>query len=92
MVSEEELQKVKQMARGGLVLDLEETNNLALFASVQELTEHEIMTPEEIMKHIDAVTPQDIQNVARELLQKNKRAVALLGPQKSSKAFEKLLK
>ena len=92
LVSEEELQKVKQMARCGLVLDLEETNNLALFASVQELTEHEIMTPEEIMKHIDAVTPQDIQNVARELLQKNKRAVALLGPQKSSKAFEKLLK
>lgn len=90
-VTEEELNKVKQMARGTMVLDLEETNALALFSSVQELTEREILTPDEIMKHIDAVTVQDIQAIARELLQKDKRAVALLGPQKSSKAFEKVL-
>ena len=91
-VSEEELYKVKQMTQGNLVLDLEETNALALFTSVQELTEHRILTPDQIMKHIDAVTAQDIQRVAQELLRKDKRAVALLGPQKSSKAFEKLLK
>ncbi len=91
MVSEEELEKAKQMARGNMVLGLEETNSLALFASVQELIEHQILTPDEMMKHILAVTPADIQNVARELLGKQHRAVALLGPQKSSKAFEKLL-
>ena len=91
LVSEDELYKVKQMARGNSVLDLEETNALALFASVQELTEHEVLTPSEIMKHIDAVTPEDIQTLARELLSKQKRSVALLGPQKSSKPFEKLL-
>jgi predicted Zn-dependent peptidase len=91
MVSEEELMKVKRMAKGTLVLDLEETNSLALFASVQELTEHGVMTPDEIMKHVDAVTPEDIQRVARELLQKEKRAIAWLGPQKSSKPFEKML-
>lgn len=92
LVSDEELTKVKQMARGNMVLDLEETNSLALFASVQELTEHEIMTPDEIMKHVDAVTAEDIQRVARELLQKEKRALGLLGPQKSPKAFEKMVK
>lgn len=92
LVSEEELYKVKQMTQGNLVLELEETNALALFTSVQELTEHRILTPDQIMKHIDAVTPEDIQRVAQELLRKDKRAVALLGPQKSSKAFEKLLK
>ncbi len=90
-VSEEELNKVKQMARGNLVLELEETNALALFGSIQELTEREILTPQEIMQRIDAVTSADIQTIAQELLQKNKRAGALLGPQKSSKAFEKLL-
>jgi predicted Zn-dependent peptidase len=90
-VSEEELNKVKQMARGNMVLELEETNALALFGSVQELTEREVLTPDQIMKQFDAVTVQDIQTLARELLRKDKRAVALLGPQKSSKAFEKLL-
>lgn len=92
MVSEEELKKVKQMARGNMVLELEETNSLALFASVQELIEHEIMTPDEIMKHVDAVTAEDIQRVAQELLQHDRRAVAVLGPQKSGKVFEKLIK
>jgi len=87
----DELHKVKQMARGNSVLGLEETNSLALFASVQELTEREVLTPDDMMKKIDAVTPEDIQMLARELLQKNKRTVALLGPQKSSKAFEKML-
>lgn len=91
LVPDEELAKVKQMAQGNLVLGLEETNALALFASVQELIEQQILTPAETMKHILAVTPEDIQNVARELLGKQNRAVALLGPQKSSKAFEKLL-
>ncbi len=90
-VSEEELLKVKQMARGNMVLDLEETNALALFASVQELTEKEVLKPFEIMKEIDAVSVDDIQALAREILPRGKRAVALLGPQKSSKAFEKLL-
>lgn len=90
-VSEEELNKVKQMARGTMVLDLEETNALALFSSVQELTERKILTPDSIMKEIDAVTPQDITLIAQELLRKDKRTGALLGPQKSSLAFEKLL-
>lgn len=91
LVSSEELTKVKQMARGNMVLELEETNSLALFASVQELCEHTVITPDEMMKHIDMVTPEEIQRVARELLQHDKRAFALLGPQKSSKTFEKLL-
>lgn len=91
-VTAEELDKVKKMARGSLVLDLEETNALALFSSIQELTEHAIKTPDQIMKEINKVTISDIQNVARELLRKDKRTVALLGTQKSSAAFEKLLK
>jgi predicted Zn-dependent peptidase len=91
-VTKEELDKVKKMARGSLVLDLEETNALALFSSIQELTEHAIKTPDQIMKEINKVTIQDIQDVARELLRKDKRAVALLGPQKTSAQFEKLLK
>ncbi|MEO6077739.1 MAG: pitrilysin family protein [Candidatus Andersenbacteria bacterium] len=91
-VTKEELDKVKKMVRGSLVLDLEETNALALFSSTQELTEHVIKTPDQIMKEVNKVTIQDIQDVARELLRKDKRAIALLGPQKTSTAFEKLLK
>ncbi len=58
-VTKEELDKVKKMARGSLVLDLEETNALALFASIQDLTEHAIKTPDQIMKEINKVNFMD---------------------------------
>lgn len=90
-VSEDELHKAKQMVRGGMVLQLEETNALAMFASEQELLEKEIMTPGEIWEKISNITPKDIQDAARNLLQPQHRAIALLSPHTSTKAFEELL-
>lgn len=91
LVSEEELNKAKEMVRGRLVLDLEETNALALFAGGQELLKKKIETPAEIWKRISAVTAQDIQKVARKLLAHDSRAVALLSPHEDTSAFEALL-
>ncbi len=90
-VSEEELLKVKQMAYGSLVLHLEETNNIAVFAGMQQLLDGKVKTPSEIWDKIQAVTPRDIQRVARRLLDPKRRLAVLLSPHKSSVAFEKLL-
>lgn len=92
LVPEEELTKAKQMIRGHLVIGLEETNALALFAGAQTLLEKKVETPAEIWKKIEAVTAEDVRRVARRLLKKEKRALALLGPQKTPKEFEKMLK
>lgn len=90
-VGEAELTKAKQMLRGHMVMELEETNAIALFAGMQELLKKEILTPEAIWQKIEAVTADDIQQVAQEVLAPHKRAVALLGPQRSTTAFTKLL-
>lgn len=90
-VSSKELDKAKQMARGGLVLELEETNALASFAAGQELLLKHILTPDEIWERIVSVTPDELQVVAQELLAPQRRAAVLLGPQKSTRAFERLL-
>lgn len=92
LVPEEELTKAKQMIRGHLVIGLEETNALALYAGSQTLLEKKVETPEEIWKKIEAVSAEDVQRVARRLLKRDARTLALLGPQKSTREFEKVLK
>ncbi len=86
-----ELEKAKQMVRGNMVLGLEETNALAIYAGDQELLEKKIKTPHEIWQKVSAVKASDIRNIARYLLAPKRRAVALLSPHKSTKSFEKLL-
>lgn len=86
-----ELKKAQEMMIGHLLLELEETNSLAVFAGAQELLEKEIMTPDEIKERVRAVTALEVQAVAKELLDKKKRAIAFLGPQKDVSAFKDLV-
>lgn len=86
-----ELDKAKRIVRGHMVIDLEETNAIAMFTGGQELFKRKVMTPDEIWKKVEAVTVEDIQAVAQELLAPDKRAVALLSPHKSIRSFEKLI-
>lgn len=90
-VSQEELAKAKKMFIGHLMIGLEETNNVALFAGGQELLRKGIQTPEEIKAIVESITPDDIQTVAQTLLAPSRRAIALLGPHKAVTPFEKLL-
>lgn len=90
-VAEQELEKAKQMVRGSLVLSLEETNSIAMFAAEQRLLEAKIKTPADIWKKIEKITVEDVQAVAQELLDPAKRSIALLSPHKSTKAFESQL-
>lgn len=91
LVSKDELAKARQMIRGQMVIGLEETNALALFAGTQTLLEKRILTPLEMWQRTHAVTAEDVRRVARRLLKPEKRMVALLGPQKSARNFEKML-
>jgi len=90
-VTDAELEKAKQMVRGNMVLGLEETNSIAIFAGEQELLEKKIKTPEDIWHKISRVTVPEIQKIARDLLPASRRAVALLSPRRSVKAFEKMV-
>ncbi len=91
-VTTEELAKAKEMVKGHLVLELEETNALALFAAGQELLTQELLTPEAIQAKVEAVTLEDVKKVALDLLPAAHRAVAMISSHKSTKAFTKLLK
>lgn len=87
-----ELKKTKDMIAGRLVLGLESSDELSEFYGIQYILRKKLITPEEIIKKINAVTAEEIQKVAREIFVTEKLNLALIGPWKDEKKFLKLLK
>ncbi len=90
-VSSRELQKAKDFIRGKAVMGFESSDEVAMFFIEQELMENEIMTMKEIFRRIDAVTPNDIQRVAKDIFQNKKINLAVIGPHDNEKELIKIL-
>jgi len=91
-LSQAELKKAKDYVKGKMALILEPSDALASFYSEQELLEREILTPKEIYAKIDKVSSQDILKVAKDIFQLKKLNLALIGPFKDKRRFQRLLK
>ncbi len=90
-VSEEELNKAKEIVKGRLALRSESSNFLAEYFGVEFVLDKKVETFEEYLKNIDAVTVEDIQKVASELFQKNRFNLQIIGPFKNAEKFRKIL-
>ncbi len=75
----DELDRGKGQMRGGLVLGLEDTGSRMSRLGKSELVYGELMTVDEILGHIDAVSLDDVQALAFELL-RGPTALAVIGP------------
>ena len=91
LVPVQELQKAKDHLKGGLVLSMETSDELASFYGGQEIITKKIATPEEVFAKIDAVTSEEVQHVAQEIFQDNRLNLSLIGPIKDETIFEKFL-
>jgi predicted Zn-dependent peptidase len=91
-VSEKELQKAKDFIKGKSVMGLESSDEVAMFFVGQAIKKRKIMTIQEIFTCIDKVTVSDILRVAKDIFRSNKLNLAVVGPYKSKKDLEKLLK
>ena len=92
LVSEEELNKVKECLIGNMKLSLESTDDIANFYGGQELLKHEIHKAEEKAKEIRKVTASQIQTLAKDIFKDNKLNLALIGPFENAKDKAKFLK
>ncbi len=88
----EELKRVKDYIRGTTLIGLEASNAVASFVGSEEMLTGNPMTVEEVFAKIEAVTPDDLQEVAQELFRSEKLNLAMIGPQKDSTIFAALLK
>jgi predicted Zn-dependent peptidase len=79
-LTEEELARAKGHYKGSLVLGLEDTSSRMSWLGKSELTRGEILSVDDVIQRVDAVTEADVRALAKELLGDGPRALALIGP------------
>ncbi len=91
-ITKAELKKAKEYFKGKTLMDLESSDELASFLGAQEVLKKEILSPDEMMKKVNAVSLADVNSIAKEIFQNKNLNLALIGPFKDEKGFEKILK
>jgi predicted Zn-dependent peptidase len=91
-VTEEELKRARDFIDGKITIDLEDSSSIADWYAKQELLTGEMLTPEEKLKKIFAVTAKEIQAVAKDIIRESKLNLTVIGPFKDKNRFLKLLK
>ncbi len=89
-VPPDELEKARAFTKGRFVLGLESPHGTIMFGLRREILEGAAAEPEEILAGLDAVTVEDVQRVAGDLLGGELR-LALIGPFDDPTRFEPLL-
>jgi len=79
VVPEEELQLAKDQAISSILLGLESSSARAGALARQEMVHGRYLSPTEILQQIEAVTPDDLQRLAREFFTSDSIAVGALG-------------
>ncbi|NWJ48297.1 MAG: insulinase family protein [Chloroflexi bacterium] len=92
-VSDAELLKAKEYNKGRMLLGLEDTRAVASWAGNQELLLDRILTVEEVVERIEAVTAEQIQELAKEMFTDENLRLSVVGPYKDQdERFLNLLK
>jgi len=90
-VPSSELEKARALAKGRFVLQTESPNGLILFGLRREVLEGQATELEDILTGLDAVTADDIQRVAKDVIGGSGLSCALIGPFDDPSPFEKVL-
>jgi predicted Zn-dependent peptidase len=86
-----ELAKAKEMAKGRLLLRLEDTRSMAFWVGGQELLLDRVRTVDEVLAGVEAVTREEVLELARRLLVPEGMSLAVVGPYRSPVRFQALL-
>lgn len=86
-----EVARAKEHIMGSTVLSIEDSQNVALFYAKKHILTHELLSIDEVLERIQKVTLQDVQRVAKRLLNNAKPYFAIIGPYEDVSRFEKLL-
>jgi predicted Zn-dependent peptidase len=90
-VPAEELEKARSFTKGRFVLELESPQGLIMFGLRREVLEGRAPDLEEILRAVDAVTADDIQRVAGDIVRDEALRLAVIGPFDDPERFDKLL-
>ena len=85
-----ELEKARAFAKGRFVLGLESPHGTIMFGLRREVLQGDAEEPESVLAGLDAVTAEDIQRVAQDVVGKQLK-LAVIGPFEDAERFEQLL-
>ncbi|MAF85578.1 MAG: peptidase M16 [Dehalococcoidales bacterium] len=91
-VPETELSKAKELSKGRLLLRMEDSRNVAGWVGGQEVLSERILSVDQVISIIEAITAEELKQLARELMVGSQLRLAVVGPVVSSESLEELLK
>jgi predicted Zn-dependent peptidase len=92
VVPEEELAKAKAYLAGGLELRMEETRHLASWYGGQEALHDRVLTLDDALAALNAVTAADVQRVAARLIRNDVLRMAAVAPPRHLRGLDKGLR
>ncbi len=91
-VPEDELEKARRYLSGGLELRMDETRHVASWIGGQEALHERVLTVDEALAEIDAVTPDDLARVAGGLVREDGLRLAAVAPARYLRNLERHLR
>jgi predicted Zn-dependent peptidase len=90
-VPDEELRKAKSFAKGRFALQIESPHGMIMFGLRREVLEGQAPEPDDVLAGVEAVTAEDVQRVAQDLIADDALRLAVIGPFEDADRFEQLL-
>jgi predicted Zn-dependent peptidase len=86
-----ELTKAKEFIKGRTLLRMEDTFANADWVGGQEVSDRAVLSVDQVIELIDAVTAEDVQRIAHQLFATEKLGLAVVGPFKTKRALKSRL-
>lgn len=91
-VPEAELSKAKELSKGRLLLRMEDSRSVAGWMGGQEILTNRILSVDQVMSIIDAITAEELRQLAKELLVASQLRLAVVGPVADDEPLAELLR
>jgi predicted Zn-dependent peptidase len=91
-IPEDEFTKSREFIKGRLQLRMEDTRAVASWLGGQELLRNEILTVDDVVRIVDNVDIKNLKRVARDVYQRDRMNLAVVGPPRSADRLQALLK
>jgi len=91
-IPEAEIVKAKELAKGRLLLRMEDTRNVATWAGGQKILTGQILSVDEVVSIVDAITARDLKEMAQKVLVGKDLRLAVVGPVAGDEPLAGLLK
>ncbi len=91
-IPDDEIAKAKELAKGRLILRMENSHNVAIWLGGQEVLTRRILDIDQVTAAIDAITADEMKTLAGGLISDAPLRLAVVGPIPKDKPLEGLLK